>query len=205
MSNLSSYFHKAALTYLQQRICTISHLKLILERRLFRLDMKRKTVKRANSVQIKEAIETALEPFIKSGVLNDEKYANLLCEKFRRVGKSGKWIEGEMKRKLVPSEFIEKAMSDVDGNKQDPDVLAALIFAKKRKLGPFDIEKGCNDYGSESVDEKNARRKLEQRILAKFARGGFSFDITNKILKMSLQEATNYIANNTGQKTLGDL
>jgi regulatory protein len=80
-------------------------------------------------------------------------------------------IRLKLKQAGVSEESIKAAMDNIYAEDEDAEFNAAIIFAKKKKLGPFVAE-------NKNVDEKEYLKTL-----AKFARAGFSFKVAKKIME----------------------
>ena len=93
-------------------------------------------------------------------------------------GHAGKFIFGYVKG--IPVVCAKNAISALDtchfDTQDGAEFFAALTFARKKKLGAFFIAR--------RLDEKENMKKS----LGTFARSGFSYDIAQKVLDMSLEE-----------------
>lgn len=108
-------------------------------------------------------------------------YVRGMVGSLRRRGLSKQAILNKMRLKSVDTdtagEYLEECDSDFAGTEENGDFRAALIFARKKKIGPF----------------AGAREEEFQKTLAKFARAGFSYDIANRVLTLDQSAAEDAI------------
>lgn len=175
--------HEAALAYLTRRPATRAVLERVLTRKL--LAWKRSASKRAGfdeeraEQQIEEAkraIDAILSRFQEVGLVNDEAFAKSRATSLSRSGRSRRAIEAHLKKKGVADATIRESVPRDAG----AELRAALVFAKKRRLGPFRRE----DDG-DGLEE----RLVKQKSLATMARAGFSFSVCDRALAMDRDQA----------------
>ena len=106
------------------------------------------------------------DTFERSGLLNDAVYARGIAISMRRSGKSKKAIATKLAIKGIGADGIAAALRESDGEEPDGDAerKAAVAFARKKRF----------------TTRKNM---TEEKILAAFARAGFSYEITRAALK----------------------
>jgi regulatory protein len=114
-------------------------------------------------------VDPELDRLVSVGHLDDARYAFEKARALHRRGNSGRAIRSKLMAKGVPSEIISKALARLDDGDGHRELRAALTFARKRRLGPWDKDR--------TEDWKSRKKKM-----AKFARAGFSFDVAAKIL-----------------------
>lgn len=109
------------------------------------------------------------------GIINDQSFAEYKVTSLIRSGRSQKVIQNKLLQKGVDSNVIQSVLDQYQD--KDVELLAALVYARKRRIGPF-----------RRVDrEENAELKQKEQL--SFARGGFSFGMSSKILSMCQSEA----------------
>lgn len=110
------------------------------------------------------------------GLVDDGVYAVQKARSMHRAGRSARRIRGELFSKGVGEEEIRMALLALDETEcgEDIDRAAAIIFARRRKFGPFRRA----GTAAAKLDEETRKR----RELAAFARAGFSYELANKIL-----------------------
>lgn len=176
--------HEAALRYLGERSASRATLRRALDRKI------QTWARRAERAgQDAEAIrsevtaaETHLDPilarFTEVGLLNDVAYATSRAKSLSRGGKSRRAIEAHLTQKGISRSTIR----DVVPEDASAELAAALVLAKKRRIGPF----ARPDRDGESRDEP---KRAKQRALAALARAGFSYSTCERALSMDLEEA----------------
>ena len=106
--------------------------------------------------------------------LDDRAYAEFSTRAATRSGKSRRTIAQKLSIKGVDRDMALDAVKGAD------DLFAAVVPARKRRLGPF------------------RREKLEEGQLAKemasFARSGFGYEIGRRILAMTAEDAEEILA-----------
>lgn len=104
--------------------------------------------------------------------LDDRAFAEIRAASANRSGHSKRRIIRDLGQKGVERALIETAVDAVD------DRTAALNYARKRGFGPF---------RKTFLDENRKAKELSA-----FARNGFSFDIAQEIIYMSLKDEEDY-------------
>ena len=122
-------------------------------------------------------IESMIERFLRSGLLDDKAYARTRAASLHRRGTSARAIQAKLKQKGVGNDDIASALDalndDLDDG-QDPELTAAVTLARKRRLGPFATGKPADDQ--------------REKHLAALARAGFSYDIAQTIIDADSEE-----------------
>ena len=136
----------------------------------------------------------------KSGVVNDAAYAESRARSLSRTGHSRRAIGAHLAARGVPAELARAAIPDG----ADAELAAAVAHAKRRRLGPFatpggphDPEPGAADEDTDPDDAPDAdpraaaarRQARHRRILAGFARAGFSQDVAARVLRLDRDTA----------------
>ncbi len=162
-----SELHEAALAYLGKQAASSAQLKRVLERRVMR--------KKADPEETAPMILRIIERFKGNGLLDDAKYAANKAASLARTGRSRRAISAHLQQKGVSQETVRASLPE-------DDLVSAITFARKRRVGPFarEVEEG------ETRDEAFTRKK---KALGAMARAGFSFDVCDRVLRMDLEEA----------------
>lgn len=165
-----TYLHNSGLYYLQRYSSSVENFRRVFKRKIikscsFHTDQ--------NSEECFELLEKVIENFVRSNLLNDETYAYGKISSLRRLGQSKQSVLQKMQMKGINSELIDCTLQKIDGQNENCEFDVALIFAKRKKIGPFSSV-------NKEVDHK--------KQLAMFARAGFSYDISIKILKLKTDE-----------------
>lgn len=151
---------RAAVHYLERYASTEVNLRKVLERKVYRA---------CNALEIDpgeftEIIQTIVGKCVRTGMVNDHGFAEMKVASLRRKGQSLKKIEAQLKAKGVPPNVLETALA---GDETD-DLTAALIYAKRRRLGPF------------ADPAKRADRRMKD--LAAMCRAGFDYETARRVI-----------------------
>ena len=165
-----TYLHNAGLYYLGRFAASSQRFREIMTRKI------KKSCAVHEDQNIEECyalLESLITDFQRSGLLNDETYAASKVKTMRRQGKSRRAITSYLNGKGIEPEIqittLHKADTAFETSEKDAEHAAAMIYAKKRKIGPF-------------------RTKTElshEKELAALARAGFSYEIASNVLKAS--------------------
>ena len=98
------------------------------------------------------------------GLLDDLVYAKAQTQSLRRRGNSLRIIRARLQAKGVAREDIELAFAELDLSVTDADLSAAVIIARRRRLGPW---RPSDRAG---------------RDLATLARRGFSYAVAKQVI-----------------------
>ena len=208
--------HDAALLHLSRYAATESGLLRVLARRVDRWarasadegadpDATRAAAARARG----DAAEVVAK-LAKSGVVNDAAYAESRARSLGRTGHSRRAIGAHLAAKGVPAEVARAAIPEG----ADAELAAAVAHAKRRRLGPFATPDGPHDPDPDAAghgdpepadpdcdapnddapdaDPRSAaalRQARHRRILAGFARAGFSQDVAARVLRLDRDTA----------------
>ena len=153
----------AAPYYLQRYASSAENLRRVLMRRVERASRTHET----DVAACAEIVSEIIARYRETGLLDDEAYATVQAQSLHRRGTSLRAIRSRPYGKGVARETIEQALSALDGEARDPDITAAAIVARRRRLGPWRIS-GRADY--------------RKRDLAVLARRGFSFAIASQVI-----------------------
>jgi len=163
-----------ALYYLQRFAASSESLRRVLMRRVSKSAYYLDTDPAEGAAYVEDIISR----FKGSGLLDDTIYAEGQVKSLFRRGLSRRAISSRLMEKGVDRAIIETQLNALLEDNPDPDLKAAIAFAKRRRLGPF-----------RPSDQRPDRR---QRDLASLARGGFDFVTANKVIdaedEMALEE-----------------
>jgi regulatory protein len=168
-------FHEAALDYLARYAASTARLRRVLERRLRRRTADRDALEAARTI-----IAEVIEKLTAQGFLEDGRYASVKAESLVRQGRSRRWIEAKLSADGVAPALIQSALKNLSEGNANAELVAAIAFARRRRLGPYRTSK----RGSQ-VEPK----KLAEREMAAFARAGFDRRTTRIVLEAGSPEA----------------
>jgi regulatory protein len=102
-----------------------------------------------------------------------------MVNSLRRRGLSTRAIQAKLQQKGLPADKILAALATFDGedNKDEAELIAAVQMAKRKRLGCFGKEAPANDPN------------FGNKQLASLARSGFAFDVAQKALALTQEEA----------------
>ena len=110
----------------------------------------------------------------KNRVLNDEMYSDSKARMFLRRGYSLNKINQSLRNKGIDSKFIKQSLDKIKEDEIEPDFVSALKLCKRRRIGPLRPE---------------ANRELfYKKDMGILARGGFSFEMSKRILDLESEE-----------------
>lgn len=162
-SRMLSWARNATIYRLERRMMT--------EKQLFDA-IARKAKQKFEAVtdgQVKALADFAVKFAYDLNCLNDVAFAEISTRSAVRSGRSKRAIAQKLSAKGVARDTVATALENTD------DLLAAVIFARKRRFGPF---------RRDELDEKSKARELSA-----FARNGFSYEIGSRVFGMSQDEA----------------
>jgi regulatory protein len=110
----------------------------------------------------------------KNRIINDELYSDSKARMFLRRGYSLNKINQSLRVKGIESKYIKQSLDKIKENEIEPDFVSALKLCKRRRIGPL---------------RPQANRELfYKKDMGILARGGFSFDLSKRILNLDTVE-----------------
>ena len=110
----------------------------------------------------------------KNKILNDEMYSDSKARMFLRRGYSLNKINQSLRRKGIDDKFVKQSIEKIKDNQIEPDFVSALKLCKRRRIGPLRPEKN--------------RELFYKKDMGILARGGFSFDLSKRVLNLDTHE-----------------
>ncbi|MFN3701345.1 MAG: regulatory protein RecX [Alphaproteobacteria bacterium] len=191
----ASYLHNSGLYYLERYAAGSGHFRSVMTRKIQRSC---RVHTDQNFEECAAMLEEVISNFIRSGLLNDALYVESMVRNYRAKGLSRKMILNKLAAKRVDKDDIEAALSDYDDtaqashsfsddgngndNRIDTELRSAAIFCRKKKLGAYAATPSHKKTLLHDDD------KYMQKQLGKLARAGFSYDISQKVLALDLDE-----------------
>jgi regulatory protein len=172
-----------ALAYLGRFASSAENLRRVLLRRVRRhLSEDREAAARAAGL-----IDGLVARYRASGLVDDAAYATGRARARLRRGQSLRTIRAGLAAKGVASEDAEAAIETLrDDAAGDPDLAAALAFARRRRIGPYRRGGGERDEGDRG------------KVLAAFARAGFARAAAEAVLSCTTPEEAEELARGDG-------
>ena len=119
-------------------------------------------------------IDEIISNLEKNRILNDEMYSDSKARMFLRRGYSLNKINQSLRNKGIDNKFIKQSIDKIKEDEIEPDFVSALKLCKRRRIGPIRPD-----------DNRELFYKKDMGILA---RGGFSFELSKRVLDLPLEE-----------------
>jgi regulatory protein len=124
--------------------------------------------------EVTNIIDEILLNLEKNRLINDELYADSKARMFLRRGYSLNKINQSLRNKGIDLEFIKKSIEKIKEDKIEPDFVSALKLCKRRRIGP--------------VRPTSNRELFYKKDMGILARGGFSFQLSKRVLDLETEE-----------------
>ena len=124
--------------------------------------------------EITSIIDKIISNLEKNRFLNDEMYSDSKARMFLRRGYSLNKINQSLRNKGIDGKFIKQSLDKIKKDEIEPDFVSALKLCKRRRIGPLRL--GAN------------RELFYKKDMGILARGGFSFDLSKRILDLDNEE-----------------
>ena len=160
----AAYLRNAAVYYLDRYASSAANVRRVLMAKVERSARAHGTDRAEGAA----AVEALLAGFVRDGVLDDARYAAGRALALHRRGASARAIRGRLAAKGVAREHVDRAIAGLRDESGEPDLSAALIFARRRRLGPY--------------RPPAARAGHRDRDLAALGRQGFAYDLARRIV-----------------------
>ena len=160
----------AALHYLGRYATSSWNLRRVLMRKVERSARFHGTDRDAGAA----VVDRLIARYEASGLLDDRAYAEARAAALHRRGVSARAVRALLLGKGVVRDLIEAALAALASGPGDPELAAALAYARRRRLGP---------YGPAA-----ARKSMREKDLASLARAGFAYDIARRVVEAETVE-----------------
>ena len=124
--------------------------------------------------EVTAIIEEIVSSLEKKRIINDELYSDSKARMFLRRGYSLNKINQSLRSKGVEEKFIKQSIEKIKENQIEPDFVSALKLCKRRRIGPLRPE--------------NNRELFYKKDMGILARGGFSFELSKRVLDLDTEE-----------------
>tara|TARA_B100000886_G_scaffold299165_1_gene227594 strand:+ start:4562 stop:5122 length:561 start_codon:yes stop_codon:yes gene_type:complete len=126
----------------------------------------------------KKEVTTIIDEIIlhleKNKILNDEMYSDSKARMYLRRGYSLNKINQTLRNKGVKTKFITQSINKIKEDQIEPDFVSAIKLCKRRRIGPL---------------RPDANREIfYKKDMGILARGGFSFDLSKRVLDLEKDE-----------------
>ena len=167
--DLTTNLRDLAYSYLEKYSPSKQQLKVYLLKRYL---TKIKGTKSKQEVTL--IIDEIIENLEKNIILNDELYSDSKARMFLRRGYSLNKINQSLRNKGIENKYIKQSIDKIKEDEIEPDFVSALKLCKRRRIGPLRPE---------------ANRELfYKKDMGILARGGFSFELSKRVLNLPLEE-----------------
>jgi|TARA_B100001989_G_scaffold172317_1_gene124410 regulatory protein len=124
--------------------------------------------------EVTSIIDEIIASLEKNKLLNDEMYSDSKARMFLRRGYSLNKINQSLRNKGIEDKYVKKSIEKIKDNQIEPDFVSALKLCKRRRIGPLRPESN--------------RELFYKKDMGVLARGGFSFDLSKRVLDLDAQE-----------------
>ena len=167
--DLTTNLKDLAYSYLEKYSPSKQQLKVYLLKKYLTKIKGTKSKKEVTSI-----IDQIVSNLEKNKFLNDEMYADSKARMFLRRGYSLNKINQSLRNKGIQDEFVKKSIDKIKENEIEPDFVSALKLCKRRRIGPLRPESN--------------RELFYKKDMGILARGGFSFDLSKRVLDLDVVE-----------------
>ena len=138
----------------------------------------KKYLTKIKGTQTKREVSNIIDEIVlnleKHKLINDELYSDSKARTFLRRGYSLNKINQSLRNKGIDSKFIKQSIDKIKEDKIEPDFVSALKLCKRRRIGP--VRPGAN------------RELFYKKDMGILARGGFSFELSKRVLNLETLE-----------------
>ena len=187
---------EAALAHLARFASSEAGLVRVLDRRVARWARRSLDVGgdpdevRQRQQQAREAVRGVVLDMVRLGAIDDAVFAEGRARALSRGGRSRRAIGAHLASRGVDAEAIQQAVraaqSEALGDPAEAELAAALLQARKRRVGPF--------VTSPPEPASEVAQAARQRALAALARAGFSHEVATAALDADRETAEALIA-----------
>jgi regulatory protein len=124
--------------------------------------------------EVTAIIDEIVSNLEKNKLLNDEMYSDSKARMFLRRGYSLNKINQSLKSKGIDDKYVKQSIEKIKEDQIEPDFVSALKLCKRRRIGPLRPESN--------------RELFYKKDMGILARGGFSFDLSKRVLDLETKE-----------------
>ena len=167
--DLTTNLRDLAYSYLEKYNPSKQQLKVYLLKKYLTKIKGSKSKKEVTSI-----IDEIISNLEKNKILNDEMYSDTKARMFLRRGYSLNKINQALRNKGIEDKYVKQSIEKIKENQIEPDFVSALKLCKRRRIGP--------------VRPESNRELFFKKDMGILARGGFSFDLSKRILDLDANE-----------------
>tara|TARA_B100000035_G_C20966360_1_gene538913 strand:- start:148 stop:708 length:561 start_codon:yes stop_codon:yes gene_type:complete len=124
--------------------------------------------------EISSIINQIVNNLEKNKIIDDQLYSDSKARMFLRRGYSINKINQSLRVKGIDSSFIKSTIEKIKEKEIEPDFVSALKLCKRRRIGP--------------VRPESNRELFYKKDMGILARGGFSFELSKRVLNLETVE-----------------
>ena len=167
--DLTTNLKDLAYSYLEKYSPSKQQLKVYLLKKYLTKIKGSKSKKEVSSI-----IDEIIMNLEKNKVINEELYSDSKARIFLRRGYSLIKINQSLRNKGVDIKYIKQSINKIKERDIEPDFVSALKLCKRRRIGPLRPESN--------------RELFYKKDMGILARGGFSFDLSKRVLNLDSKE-----------------
>ena len=124
--------------------------------------------------EVSSIIDKIVSNLEKNKLLNDEMYSDSKARIYLRRGYSLNKINQSLKSKGIDDKYVKQSIEKIKENQIEPDFVSALKLCKRSRIGP--------------VRPESNRELFYKKDMGILARGGFSFELSKRVLDLETSE-----------------
>jgi|TARA_B100000767_G_scaffold271250_1_gene296486 regulatory protein len=128
----------------------------------------------ATKKEVSSIIDVIIDNLEKNKIINDELYSDSKARMFLRRGYSLNKINQSLRNKGIEGKYVKQTIDKIKENQIEPDFVSALKLCKRRRIGPLRPQPN--------------RELFYKKDMGILARGGFSFDLSKRVLNLESSE-----------------
>ena len=167
--DLTTHLKDLAYSYLEKYSPSKQQLKIYLLKKYL---TKIKGTKSKKEVSL--IIDEIIKKIEKNRIINDALYSDSKASIFLRRGYSLNKINQSLRNKGIDNKYIQQSIDKIKEDKIEPDFVSALKLCKRRRIG--------------ALRPPANREIFYRKDMGILARGGFSFELSKRVLDLDLSE-----------------
>tara|TARA_B100000214_G_C23727960_1_gene517439 strand:+ start:6 stop:566 length:561 start_codon:yes stop_codon:yes gene_type:complete len=167
--DLTTNLKDLAYSYLEKYNPSKQQLKIYLLKKYLTKIKGTKSKKEVSSI-----IDKIVHNLENNQLINDEMYSDSKARMFLKRGYSLNKINQSLRNKGIEDKFIKKSIDKIKEEKIEPDFVSALKLCKRRRIG--------------AVRPQANRELYYKKDMGILARGGFSFELSKRVLDLETKE-----------------
>lgn len=173
------YLENYAQFYLQRYASSAENLRRVLYRRVWKSCAHHGT----DEAEGRAWVDALVARYVRAGLVDDRLYAEGRARALFRQGVPPVMIRRRLQAKGVGAAEIEGALAALAEDTPDPELAAAIAYARRRRLGPWRDGQGRNGEGRNGKGRAgDARAERRGKDLAAMARAGFGYDAARRVI-----------------------